>query len=81
MEFYVHESSHVDLGATIGSDTKIWHFCHIMENTTIGKNCTLGQNVFVQRNKKTSTRSTKMVLFKKRFKEIALIVIFVKMIN
>jgi len=47
--FYVHPSSFVDRGVTIFEDVKIWHFCHIMEEATIGKNCVLGQNVFVGR--------------------------------
>ena len=45
--YFVHESSIVDSGVTIGSGTKIWHFSHIMPNADIGKNCSFGQNVFV----------------------------------
>ncbi len=44
---YVHPSAIVDEGAEIGSNTKIWHFCHIMPGARIGENCILGQNVFV----------------------------------
>lgn len=44
---FVHESSFVDDGATVGRGTKIWHFCHIMSGAQIGENCVLGQNVFV----------------------------------
>ncbi len=44
---YIHESSYVDEGAAIGSETKVWHFCHIMGKAKIGQDCTLGQNVFV----------------------------------
>jgi UDP-2-acetamido-3-amino-2,3-dideoxy-glucuronate N-acetyltransferase len=46
-EFFVHESSYADEGAFIGAGTKIWHFCHIMGNTVIGKGCNIGQNVFI----------------------------------
>lgn len=46
-DFFVHESSFVDAGATIGRDTKIWHFCHVMPGALIGERCTLGQNVVV----------------------------------
>lgn len=46
----IHESSYVDEGAFIGSDTKVWHFCHIQAGATIGKNCILGQNVNISRN-------------------------------
>jgi UDP-2-acetamido-3-amino-2,3-dideoxy-glucuronate N-acetyltransferase len=45
--FYVHPSSYVDEPCEIGEGTKIWHFCHIMSNSTIGKGCNLGQNVLV----------------------------------
>lgn len=44
-DFFCHESSYVDEGANIGKGTKIWHFCHILPDTTIGENCSLGQNV------------------------------------
>lgn len=45
--FFIHETAIVDAGATIGSGTKIWHFCHVMATAVIGENCILGQNVFV----------------------------------
>lgn len=45
--FFVHESSYVDAGATIGDGTKIWHFCHIMAGAVIGERSSLGQNVVV----------------------------------
>ncbi|MGE0526026.1 MAG: acyltransferase [Bdellovibrionales bacterium] len=52
-EFWQHESAIVDLGAVIGSGTKIWHFTHICgSNVTIGRNCSLGQNVYVGPNTK-----------------------------
>jgi UDP-2-acetamido-3-amino-2,3-dideoxy-glucuronate N-acetyltransferase len=44
---FIHESSYVDDGATIGAGTKIWHFCHIMPGAMIGERCSLGQNVVV----------------------------------
>ncbi|WP_245622963.1 acyltransferase [Kiloniella litopenaei] len=31
----------------IGEGTTIWHFSHILEGVTIGKNCSFGQNVVV----------------------------------
>jgi UDP-2-acetamido-3-amino-2,3-dideoxy-glucuronate N-acetyltransferase len=45
MRPFIHESSFIDAGVTIGEGTKIWHFCHVQENAVIGKNCVLGQNV------------------------------------
>ncbi len=46
-KYFVHDSAYVDRGAEIGEGTKIWHFCHIMSSSSIGRNCTFGQNVFV----------------------------------
>jgi len=46
-DYFVHESSYVDDGATIGSGTKIWHFSHVMPGAVIGAGCNLGQNVVV----------------------------------
>ncbi len=43
----VHESSYVDDGATLGTGTRVWHFCHIMPGAVIGERCSLGQNVVV----------------------------------
>lgn len=47
MDYFKHESSYIDSGATIGNGTKIWHFCHIQSGAVIGNNCSLGQNVNV----------------------------------
>jgi UDP-2-acetamido-3-amino-2,3-dideoxy-glucuronate N-acetyltransferase len=44
---FIHESSYVDEGATIGAGTKIWHFCHVMPGAVIGARCSLGPNVVV----------------------------------
>ncbi|WP_034445881.1 acyltransferase [Butyrivibrio sp. AE2032] len=51
-DFFVHESSYVDDNVTIGKGTKIWHFCHIQSEASIGENCSLGQNVNVSNNVK-----------------------------
>jgi UDP-2-acetamido-3-amino-2,3-dideoxy-glucuronate N-acetyltransferase len=45
--YFVHESSFVDEPCEIGAGTKIWHFCHVMQGSVIGRNCNLGQNVVV----------------------------------
>lgn len=42
---FVHESSYVDDGSTVGKGTKIWHFSHIMARTTVGEKVSIGQNV------------------------------------
>lgn len=46
-DYFVHASSYVDEGCTIGAGTKIWHFCHIMSGCTIGQRCNIGQNVVI----------------------------------
>ena len=49
-DYFVHESSAVDEGVSIGAGTRIWHFCHIQSGAVIGENCSLGQNVNVSNN-------------------------------
>lgn len=50
MRYFVHESSYIDEDVTIGSGTKIWHFCHVQKGARIGENCSLGQNVNIANN-------------------------------
>ncbi|WKZ57438.1 MAG: Gfo/Idh/MocA family oxidoreductase [Bdellovibrionota bacterium] len=47
---FVHPSSYLDEGASIGAYTKVWHFSHIQKGAVIGKNCSIGQNVNVAEN-------------------------------
>lgn len=47
INFQVHPSSIIDEGATIGNETKIWHFSHVCGGAVIGEKCSLGQNVFI----------------------------------
>lgn len=46
-KYFVHASSYVDEGASIGEETKIWHFSHVMSGAIIGKRCNIGQNVLI----------------------------------
>ncbi len=46
-DYFAHHTAVVDEGCTIGAGCKIWHFSHVMPQAVIGKNCNLGQNVFV----------------------------------
>jgi predicted dehydrogenase/acetyltransferase-like isoleucine patch superfamily enzyme len=43
----IHESAYVDQPSTIGAGTKIWHFSHILANTTIGEKVVIGQNCVI----------------------------------
>lgn len=45
--YFVHPSAYIDEPCEIGSNTKIWHFCHISAGAVLGAACNLGQNVFV----------------------------------
>ena len=45
--FWAHATAIVDQPATIGDNTKIWHFAHVMSGAKIGTGCSLGQNVYV----------------------------------
>jgi UDP-2-acetamido-3-amino-2,3-dideoxy-glucuronate N-acetyltransferase len=44
---YIHETSIVEQPCQVGQGTKIWHFSHIMPQTSIGNDCVIGQNVFI----------------------------------
>jgi UDP-2-acetamido-3-amino-2,3-dideoxy-glucuronate N-acetyltransferase len=49
-DYFVHETAIIDQGAQIGSNTKIWHFTHVMSTALIGQNCNIGQNVYIDKN-------------------------------
>jgi UDP-2-acetamido-3-amino-2,3-dideoxy-glucuronate N-acetyltransferase len=46
-QYYVHESSYIDPGVSIGQGTNIWHFSHILKSSKIGRDCIIGQNVAI----------------------------------
>ena len=46
-EFFLHPTSTIEAGVSIGKNSKIWHFSHIFSNCTLGKNCTIGRNVSI----------------------------------
>ncbi len=46
-DYFVHSSSFVDAGASIGDGTKIWHFSHVMSGARVGRGCNIGQNVVI----------------------------------
>lgn len=45
--YFAHETAVIDEGCTIGENTKIWHFSHIMPDCIIGEGCNIGQNVVI----------------------------------
>lgn len=44
---FIHPTAVVDDGATIGAETKIWHFAHVFGGAVIGESCSFGQNTMV----------------------------------
>jgi UDP-2-acetamido-3-amino-2,3-dideoxy-glucuronate N-acetyltransferase len=46
-DWFAHPTAVVDPPVQIGRGTKIWHFCHVSANVTIGDGCSFGQNVFI----------------------------------
>jgi UDP-2-acetamido-3-amino-2,3-dideoxy-glucuronate N-acetyltransferase len=45
--YFCHPTAVIDEGASIGANSKIWHFCHVSTGARIGRECVLGQNVYV----------------------------------
>lgn len=43
----IHHTACVDDGASVGSQTRIWNFCHIRGSASIGENCNIGQSVYI----------------------------------
>jgi UDP-2-acetamido-3-amino-2,3-dideoxy-glucuronate N-acetyltransferase len=46
----IHETAKVDPGVIIGSETRIWHFSHVLSGSRIGRRCNIGQNVSIGPN-------------------------------
>jgi UDP-2-acetamido-3-amino-2,3-dideoxy-glucuronate N-acetyltransferase len=44
---FVHPSAIVDDKVSIGDNTKIWHFSHVLSGSKVGDNCNIGQNVVI----------------------------------
>ncbi len=43
----IHDTALVDEGAVLGDGTRVWHWAHVCAGARIGRDCVLGQNVFV----------------------------------
>ena len=44
----IHPTAEVSPGARVGANTRIWHYAHVREDATIGDECVLGRNVYVE---------------------------------
>ncbi len=47
MKPYIHPKALVEID-TIGEDTKIWAFAHVMAGAEIGADCNIGDHVFIE---------------------------------
>jgi UDP-2-acetamido-3-amino-2,3-dideoxy-glucuronate N-acetyltransferase len=45
--YFIHPTADIDDPVKVGRGTKIWHFSHLLSNSTIGENCNIGQNVVI----------------------------------
>jgi UDP-2-acetamido-3-amino-2,3-dideoxy-glucuronate N-acetyltransferase len=45
--YYAHPTAVIDDHVSIGEDTKIWYFSHILTGSSIGERCNIGQNVMI----------------------------------
>ena len=45
MKTFIHPTACVDESARIAEGCKIWHFCNVQKNASLGEGCVLGQNV------------------------------------
>jgi acetyltransferase-like isoleucine patch superfamily enzyme len=43
----IHPTAVVEEGASIGSDTRIWHHTHVRSGAVIGADCNIGYNVYI----------------------------------
>lgn len=45
-DYYKHPTAIVE-SDDIGEESKIWHFAHVRERSSIGKNCNIGKSVYI----------------------------------
>ena len=48
--YFSHPTAIIEKTSSIGMNTKIWHFSHIMKDSVIGQSCNIGQNVVISPN-------------------------------
>jgi UDP-2-acetamido-3-amino-2,3-dideoxy-glucuronate N-acetyltransferase len=55
-DVFVHPSADVEDGAVIGAGTKVWHLAHIRNSATVGTDCVIGRNVYLDANAVVGSR-------------------------
>ena len=46
-EFFAHPTAIVEDGAMVGAGTKVWHHSHVRSGCTVGSDCVIGKNVYI----------------------------------
>jgi UDP-2-acetamido-3-amino-2,3-dideoxy-glucuronate N-acetyltransferase len=49
-DYFAHETAIVEDGASIGADSKIWHWVHVMPGAKLGERCVVGQGCYIGRD-------------------------------
>lgn len=44
---FIHPTAVIDDNVTIGADTRVWHFAHLVSGCRVGSRCSIGQNVVI----------------------------------
>jgi acetyltransferase-like isoleucine patch superfamily enzyme len=55
---FVHEKAIVEAGATIGANTRVWAFVHILPGATLGEDCNICDSVFIENQVSIGDRVT-----------------------
>ena len=45
---FIHPTSIIDEGCEIGEGTRVWHWCHLMGDVKVGRNCNIGEHAFIE---------------------------------
>jgi len=56
-EAFVHPSALVEQGAILGANCKVWHFCHIRSQASLGDSVIVGRNVYIGNGVSVGSRS------------------------
>jgi UDP-2-acetamido-3-amino-2,3-dideoxy-glucuronate N-acetyltransferase len=55
---FIHNKALIDDGATIGAETRVWGFTHILSGAIIGQDCNICEQVFVENDVVVGDRVT-----------------------
>jgi UDP-2-acetamido-3-amino-2,3-dideoxy-glucuronate N-acetyltransferase len=55
---FIHDKALVDDGASVGADTRVWGFTHILTGARIGSDCNICEQVFVENDVTVGNRVT-----------------------